>query len=99
MFAFAFCSLVLEFFGKVEGLFFSLPHFTPLADLYRLTEEMLGQGAYAKVQGCISLQNGNEYAVKVSVCLVKASCSCKYNTHLRFFVLGGGCLVENMINP
>ncbi|CAB1314241.1 unnamed protein product [Coregonus sp. 'balchen'] len=26
---------------------------------------MLGQGAYAKVQGCISLQNGNEYAVKI----------------------------------
>ena len=27
---------------------------------------MLGQGAYAKVQGCISLQNGQEFAVKVS---------------------------------
>lgn len=38
---------------------------------------MLGQGAYAKVQGCISLQNGNEYAVKVSVYLVKALGSCK----------------------
>ncbi|XP_041745501.2 MAP kinase-interacting serine/threonine-protein kinase 1 isoform X2 [Coregonus clupeaformis] len=34
-------------------------------DLYKLTDEMLGQGAYAKVQGCISLQNGNEYAVKI----------------------------------
>ncbi|KAL2089945.1 hypothetical protein ACEWY4_014633 [Coilia grayii] len=34
-------------------------------DLYKLTEEMLGQGAYAKVQGCISLKNGNEYAVKI----------------------------------
>uniref|UniRef100_A0AAY4DRY5 non-specific serine/threonine protein kinase n=1 Tax=Denticeps clupeoides TaxID=299321 RepID=A0AAY4DRY5_9TELE len=30
-----------------------------------LTDELLGQGAYAKVQGCISLQNGNEYAVKI----------------------------------
>lgn len=34
-------------------------------DLYKLTDELLGQGAYAKVQGCVSLQNGNEYAVKV----------------------------------
>ncbi|XP_062308386.1 MAP kinase-interacting serine/threonine-protein kinase 1 [Osmerus eperlanus] len=35
------------------------------ADLYKLTDEMLGQGAYAKVQGCISLQNGQEFAVKI----------------------------------
>lgn len=34
-------------------------------DLYKLTDEVLGQGAYAKVQGCISLQNGKEYAVKI----------------------------------
>ncbi|XP_063057498.1 MAP kinase-interacting serine/threonine-protein kinase 1 isoform X1 [Engraulis encrasicolus] len=34
-------------------------------DLYKLTDELLGQGAYAKVQGCISLRNGNEYAVKI----------------------------------
>ncbi|KAK2869002.1 hypothetical protein Q7C36_000873 [Tachysurus vachellii] len=34
-------------------------------DLYRLTDEVLGQGAYAKVQGCVSLQNGKEYAVKI----------------------------------
>lgn len=38
-----------------------------LADLYKLTDEVLGQGAYAKVQGCISLQNGQEFAVKVGV--------------------------------
>lgn len=36
------------------------------SDLYKLTDEVLGQGAYAKVQGCINLQNGQEYAVKVS---------------------------------
>lgn len=36
-----------------------------VVDLYMLTDELLGQGAYAKVQGCVSLQNGNEYAVKV----------------------------------
>uniref|UniRef100_A0A4W4EI51 non-specific serine/threonine protein kinase n=1 Tax=Electrophorus electricus TaxID=8005 RepID=A0A4W4EI51_ELEEL len=35
------------------------------SDLYKLTEEVLGQGAYAKVQGCVNLQNGNEYAVKI----------------------------------
>lgn len=35
-------------------------------DLYKLTDEVLGQGAYAKVQGCISLQNGKEFAVKVN---------------------------------
>ncbi|KAM6938927.1 MAP kinase-interacting serine/threonine-protein kinase 1 isoform 1-T2 [Lycodopsis pacificus] len=34
-------------------------------DLYKLMDEVLGQGAYAKVQGCISLQNGQEYAVKI----------------------------------
>lgn len=35
------------------------------SDLYKLTDEVLGQGAYAKVQGCINLQNRQEYAVKV----------------------------------
>ncbi|XP_061895319.1 MAP kinase-interacting serine/threonine-protein kinase 1 [Entelurus aequoreus] len=34
-------------------------------DLYKLTDEVLGQGAFAKVQGCVSLQNGREYAVKI----------------------------------
>ncbi|XP_058493710.1 MAP kinase-interacting serine/threonine-protein kinase 1 [Solea solea] len=34
-------------------------------DLYKLTDEVLGQGAYAKVQGCIGLQNGQEFAVKI----------------------------------
>lgn len=37
-----------------------------LADLYKLTAELLGEGAYAKVQGAVSLQTGKEYAVKVS---------------------------------
>uniref|UniRef100_A0A8C9JAF8 MAPK interacting serine/threonine kinase 1 n=1 Tax=Panthera tigris altaica TaxID=74533 RepID=A0A8C9JAF8_PANTA len=36
-------------------------------DMYKLTSELLGEGAYAKVQGAVSLQNGKEYAVKVSV--------------------------------
>lgn len=35
------------------------------ADLYQLTDELLGEGAYAKVQGCISLQTGKDYAVKI----------------------------------
>ncbi|XP_019936918.2 MAP kinase-interacting serine/threonine-protein kinase 1 [Paralichthys olivaceus] len=34
-------------------------------DLYKLADEVLGQGAYAKVQGCINLQNGQEFAVKI----------------------------------
>uniref|UniRef100_A0A1A8BPL0 non-specific serine/threonine protein kinase n=1 Tax=Nothobranchius kadleci TaxID=1051664 RepID=A0A1A8BPL0_NOTKA len=34
-------------------------------DLYKLTDEVLGQGAYAKVQGCVCLHNGQEYAVKI----------------------------------
>lgn len=35
------------------------------ADLYQLTDELLGEGAYAKVQGCVSLQTGKDYAVKI----------------------------------
>ncbi|XP_016886847.1 MAP kinase-interacting serine/threonine-protein kinase 1 [Cynoglossus semilaevis] len=34
-------------------------------ELYKLTDEVLGQGAYAKVQGCINMQNGQEFAVKI----------------------------------
>ncbi|XP_036995594.2 MAP kinase-interacting serine/threonine-protein kinase 1 isoform X1 [Artibeus jamaicensis] len=34
-------------------------------DTYRLTSELLGEGAYAKVQGAVNLQNGKEYAVKI----------------------------------
>lgn len=36
-------------------------------DVYKLTSELLGEGAYAKVQGAVSLQTGKEYAVKVSI--------------------------------
>lgn len=34
-------------------------------DVYKLTSELLGEGAYAKVQGAVNLQNGKEYAVKI----------------------------------
>ncbi|KAM4872987.1 MAP kinase-interacting serine/threonine-protein kinase 1 isoform 2-T2 [Thomomys bottae] len=34
-------------------------------DMYKLTSELLGEGAYAKVQGAVSLQSGKEYAVKI----------------------------------
>ncbi|XP_058890141.1 MAP kinase-interacting serine/threonine-protein kinase 1-like [Acipenser ruthenus] len=34
-------------------------------DVYKLTDELLGHGGYARVQGCISLQNGREYAAKI----------------------------------
>lgn len=34
-------------------------------DVYRLQEELLGEGAYARVQTCINLITNKEYAVKV----------------------------------
>ncbi|CAL8256442.1 unnamed protein product [Merluccius merluccius] len=34
-------------------------------DVYRLQEEILGEGAYARVQTCINLITNNEYAVKI----------------------------------
>lgn len=34
-------------------------------DLYRLTGEILGQGAYASVQTCVNLLTEFEYAVKM----------------------------------
>ncbi|XP_072129674.1 MAP kinase-interacting serine/threonine-protein kinase 1-like isoform X3 [Mobula birostris] len=34
-------------------------------DLYRLSDELLGEGTYAKVQGCVNLHTGRECAVKV----------------------------------
>ena len=45
---------------------------TNFHDAYRLTGEILGEGAYASVQSCISQLSGQEYAVKVSIffCLV-----------------------------
>lgn len=56
----------VQYMGTV-GFFVTLVScVTFSSDLYKLTDEVLGQGAYAKVQGCISLQNGQEFAVKVS---------------------------------
>lgn len=34
-------------------------------DVYRLQEELLGEGAFARVQTCINLITNKEYAVKV----------------------------------
>lgn len=45
----------------------NMSHFT-LPDVYRLQEEVLGEGAYARVQTCINLITNKEYAVKVGVC-------------------------------
>lgn len=36
------------------------------SDVYRLQEEILGEGAYARVQTCTSQITNKEYAVKVS---------------------------------
>lgn len=40
-----------------------LPAFPP--DAYRLQDEVLGEGALAVVQTCVSLSTRKEYAVKV----------------------------------
>ncbi|XP_072430584.1 MAP kinase-interacting serine/threonine-protein kinase 1-like isoform X3 [Chiloscyllium punctatum] len=34
-------------------------------DLYKLTDEHLGEGSYAKVRGCVNLHSGKECAVKI----------------------------------
>ena len=34
-------------------------------ELYRLTGEVLGQGAYASVQTCVNIYTDTEYAVKI----------------------------------
>lgn len=36
-----------------------------ISDVYKLQDEVLGEGAYAKVQTCISQITQKEYAVKV----------------------------------
>lgn len=36
-----------------------------ISDVYKLQDEVLGEGAYAKVQTCISQITHKEYAVKV----------------------------------
>jgi len=36
-------------------------------DFYELTGEILGEGSYAKVQGCIHKETGKEYAVKTVI--------------------------------
>ncbi|KFO77572.1 MAP kinase-interacting serine/threonine-protein kinase 2, partial [Cuculus canorus] len=38
-------------------------------DVYQLQEEVLGEGAHARVQSCINLITNKEYAVKVTPCL------------------------------
>merc|ERR1712107_653586 len=36
-----------------------------MGELYRLTGEVLGQGAYASVQTCVNVYTDMEYAVKI----------------------------------
>lgn len=35
------------------------------SDLYKLTGEVLGEGAYASVQTCVNIYTGHEFAVKI----------------------------------
>lgn len=41
---------------------------SPLPDVYQLQEEVLGEGAHARVQSCVNLITNKEYAVKVKLC-------------------------------
>lgn len=54
-------------------LIWRLPRST---DVYRLQEEILGEGAYARVQTCINLITNNEYAVKVGPVAHHKHCIC-----------------------
>uniref|UniRef100_A0A8D0KTK7 Protein kinase domain-containing protein n=1 Tax=Strix occidentalis caurina TaxID=311401 RepID=A0A8D0KTK7_STROC len=38
---------------------------SPLPDVYQLQEEVLGEGAHARVQSCVNLITNKEYAVKI----------------------------------
>lgn len=40
---------------------------SPLPDVYQLQEEVLGEGAHARVQSCVNLITNKEYAVKVKL--------------------------------
>lgn len=42
------------------------PHWSVSPDVYQLQEDVLGEGAHARVQTCVSLITNQEYAVKVS---------------------------------
>lgn len=39
---------------------------TRIPDVYQLQEDVLGEGAHARVQTCVNLITNQEYAVKVS---------------------------------
>lgn len=55
---------VLLLWGKDAGL---LPHlFICIPDVYQLQEDVLGEGAHARVQTCVNLITNQEYAVKVN---------------------------------
>lgn len=47
--------------GPAAQVAFSLP------DVYQLQEEVLGEGAHARVQSCVNLITNKEYAVKVKL--------------------------------
>lgn len=55
----------------------------PPPDVYRLQEELLGEGAYARVQTCVNLITNKEYAVKVRLA------SCDHGRRRHRASLGG----------
>lgn len=68
---------LLSFSAKGWLILLCFSSISPL-DVYKLTSELLGEGANAKVQVAVSLQNGNEYAVKVSVSSRCQNLLCRY---------------------
>lgn len=58
------CTLIPPIILLFPCLSLSSVHCKP-SDVYQLQEEVLGEGAHAKVQACVNLITNKEYAVKV----------------------------------
>lgn len=57
---------------------------SPLPDVYQLQEEVLGEGAHARVQSCVNLITNKEYAVKVKLVLLRAAAQAPAHPCLSF---------------
>lgn len=59
-------------------------------DVYQLQEDVLGEGAHARVQTCVNLITNQEYAVKVSACARAAPLTSSHRTWDPALAEGGG---------
>lgn len=57
---------------------------SPLPDVYQLQEEVLGEGAHARVQSCVNLITNKEYAVKVKLAPLRAAAPAPAHPCLSF---------------